>query len=81
MSHAAVSLHQGCRADLAAVRDRDPACQRYIEPLLYFKGFHAIQIELNRALYFDEAVRARGPGWSRTEKGVARVIADLLDGT
>lgn len=45
------------------------------------EGFHAIQIELNRALYFDEAVRAPGPGWSRTEKGVARVIADLLDGT
>lgn len=44
------------------------------------EGFHAIQIELNRALYFDEAARAPGPGWPRTEKGVARVIADLLDG-
>ena len=42
------------------------------------EGFHAIQIELNRALYFDEQARAPGPGWSRTEKGVARVIADLL---
>jgi serine O-acetyltransferase len=30
------------RADLAAVFDRDPACTRYIEPLLYFKGFHAL---------------------------------------
>jgi serine O-acetyltransferase len=30
------------RADLAAVYDRDPACRRYIEPLLYFKGFHAL---------------------------------------
>jgi len=30
------------RADLAAVRDRDPACTRFIEPLLYFKGFHAL---------------------------------------
>jgi serine O-acetyltransferase len=30
------------RADLAAVYDRDPACNRYIEPLLYFKGFHAL---------------------------------------
>jgi len=30
------------RADLAAVRDRDPACTRLIEPLLYFKGFHAL---------------------------------------
>ncbi len=26
-----------------AVVDRDPACGRFIEPLLYFKGFHAIQ--------------------------------------
>jgi len=31
------------RADLAAVADRDPACTRLIEPLLYFKGFHALQ--------------------------------------
>lgn len=44
------------------------------------EGFHAIQIELNRALYFDEAARMPGPGWSRTEKGVARVIASLLGG-
>ena len=35
-------LGHAFRADLAAVRDRDPACQRYIEPLLYFKGFHAL---------------------------------------
>ncbi|MEL6216352.1 MAG: serine O-acetyltransferase, partial [Pseudomonadota bacterium] len=32
------------RADLAAVYDRDPACARYIEPLLYFKGFHALAV-------------------------------------
>jgi serine O-acetyltransferase len=31
------------RADLAAVFDRDPACDRYLEALLYFKGFHALQ--------------------------------------
>jgi serine O-acetyltransferase len=31
------------RADLQAVADRDPACRRLIEPLLYFKGFHALQ--------------------------------------
>ncbi len=30
------------RADLQAVFDRDPACTRFIEPLLYFKGFHAL---------------------------------------
>lgn len=31
------------RADLVAVFDRDPATSRFIDPLLYFKGFHAIQ--------------------------------------
>lgn len=35
-------LGRAFRADLAAVFDRDPACKRYIEPLLYFKGFHAL---------------------------------------
>ncbi len=32
------------RADLIAVRERDPACDRLIEPLLYFKGFHGLQV-------------------------------------
>ncbi|HTJ58872.1 MAG TPA: serine O-acetyltransferase [Devosiaceae bacterium] len=31
------------RADLAATMERDPACHRLIEPLLYFKGYQAIQ--------------------------------------
>lgn len=34
---------EAAKADIAAVLDRDPACSRLIEPLLYFKGFHAIQ--------------------------------------
>jgi serine O-acetyltransferase len=37
------SLREAMRVDLAAVYDRDPACHRYIEPILYFKGFHAIE--------------------------------------
>jgi serine O-acetyltransferase len=37
------SLGEIMRSDIAAVYDRDPACHRYIEPVLYFKGFHAIQ--------------------------------------
>ncbi|MFN3888837.1 MAG: serine O-acetyltransferase [Beijerinckiaceae bacterium] len=37
------SIVEAFRADLMAVADRDPACTRFIEPLLYFKGFHAIQ--------------------------------------
>ena len=31
------------RVDIVAVYDRDPATRRFIDPLLYFKGFHAIQ--------------------------------------
>jgi len=30
-------------ADSAAYIDRDPACQRWLEPLLFFKGFQALQ--------------------------------------
>lgn len=37
------SLGSIFRVDLQAVFDRDPACERMIEPILYFKGFHAIQ--------------------------------------
>ncbi|HUD88447.1 MAG TPA: serine O-acetyltransferase [Xanthobacteraceae bacterium] len=31
------------RADIMATVDRDPATHRLIEPVLYYKGFHAIQ--------------------------------------
>jgi serine O-acetyltransferase len=41
---ASPELGEAMRCDIAAVFDRDPACDRHIEPLLYFKGFHAIQI-------------------------------------
>jgi serine O-acetyltransferase len=37
------SIGVAIRADLLAVLDRDPACNRLLEPVLYFKGFHAIQ--------------------------------------
>lgn len=31
------------RVDIQAYYDRDPACDRFMMPILYFKGFHAIQ--------------------------------------
>ncbi len=31
------------RADLVAVLERDPACHRLLQPILYFKGFQAVQ--------------------------------------
>jgi serine O-acetyltransferase len=37
------SIPQALRADIMAVVDRDPATTRTLEPVLYFKGFHALQ--------------------------------------
>ena len=31
------------RADIVAVVDRDPACTSHLDPLLWFKGYHALQ--------------------------------------
>jgi serine O-acetyltransferase len=31
------------RSDIVATFDRDPATNRFLEPVLYFKGFHAIE--------------------------------------
>jgi len=37
------AIAEDFRADLMATADRDPATHRLIEPVLYYKGFHAIQ--------------------------------------
>ncbi|MBF9044844.1 serine O-acetyltransferase [Rhodobacterales bacterium HKCCE4037] len=36
------SIGAKARADIVAVYDRDPACHRFLQPLMYFKGFQAI---------------------------------------
>lgn len=36
-------LRDAIRADIEAVRERDAACRGYYEPLLYFKGLHALE--------------------------------------
>jgi serine O-acetyltransferase len=37
------SIGRSMRMDLLAHYERDPACDRHYMPLLYFKGFHALQ--------------------------------------
>jgi serine O-acetyltransferase len=37
------SIGSAFRADIVATLDRDPATNRLLEPVLYYKGFHAIQ--------------------------------------
>jgi len=36
-------LGQAARADIMAVFDRDPACHRFLQPVLFFKGYQAVQ--------------------------------------
>ena len=36
-------LGQAARADIVAVHDRDPACHRFLQPVLFFKGYQAVQ--------------------------------------
>lgn len=36
-------IGHAARADIIATFDRDPACHRYVDPLLYFKGYQSIQ--------------------------------------
>ena len=36
-------ISKAVACDLTAIFDRDPACDAYSLPLLYFKGFHAVQ--------------------------------------
>src|SRR5262249_23986768 len=37
------AIGRAIRADLDAVRDRDPASRGFLAPFLYFKGFQALQ--------------------------------------
>jgi serine O-acetyltransferase len=40
---ASPDLVEAARADLVAVYERDPACHRFLQPILYFKGYQAVQ--------------------------------------
>ncbi|MFQ5438284.1 MAG: serine O-acetyltransferase [Paracoccaceae bacterium] len=37
------SIGNAARADIVAVFERDPACHRFIQPVLFFKGFQGVQ--------------------------------------
>jgi serine O-acetyltransferase len=51
------------RTDIQAYYDRDPACDRFMMPVLYFKGFHAIQT--HRLAHWL---------WNRGRKDMARYL-------
>ncbi|MEM6940566.1 MAG: serine O-acetyltransferase [Pseudomonadota bacterium] len=37
------AIVDAARADLVAIFERDPACHRLLQPILYFKGYQAVQ--------------------------------------
>lgn len=37
------TISHSARADIMAVHERDPACHTFLQPVLFFKGFQAIQ--------------------------------------
>ncbi|MBC7140334.1 MAG: serine O-acetyltransferase [Defluviimonas sp.] len=39
----APEIGRAARADIVAVHDRDPACHRFLQPVLFFKGYQAVQ--------------------------------------
>ena len=53
------------RVDIQAYYDRDPACDRFLMPVLYFKGFHAIQT--HRLAHWLWTARA-----ARTSRSICR---------
>lgn len=61
------SIGQAVRADLSATYERDPACTGYIEPFLYFKGFHALQ-----------GYRVAHHLWSTNRRYLAMLIQSII---
>jgi serine O-acetyltransferase len=51
-------IGRSMRADIRAIRDRDPAATRFSEPFLYYKGFHALQIHRVAHWLWHEGRRA-----------------------
>ena len=66
------AVQDAIRADLEAVVTRDPASRGYSSPLLYFKGFHAIQA--HRAAH-DYWVRDRKPLALYLQSRISEVFA------
>lgn len=56
-------LVQAARADLVAIYERDPACHHLSQPILYFKGYQAMQ-----------SYRVGHHLWSRGHRGLAYFI-------
>src|SRR6202451_3866943 len=64
------SIGEAFHADIMAVADRDPACLRMMEPVLYFQGFQELQAyRLSQWL-----LKACGRGFPLSLKSIASAI-------
>jgi serine O-acetyltransferase len=52
------NIRAAMRADIRAVCERDPACRGFSIPLLYFKGFHALQSHRVAHYYWQQGREA-----------------------
>jgi serine O-acetyltransferase len=64
---AAPQMAEAAAADCLAHYDRDPACHFYAMPLLYFKGFHAVQ-----------AYRVAHWLWQQQRRGLALFLQNRI---
>ena len=60
-------IERSLRCDLAAIVDRDPAAETLLEPLLFYKGFHAIS-----------AYRAAHHLWNQGRQLMARLLQSMI---
>ena len=55
------------RCDLIAIRERDPAADTYLDPLMFYKGFHALSA--HRAAHFL---------WHQGRRTLARLLQSMI---
>ncbi len=75
-----IALEEGLRARGYAVARNKPYAGGYItehygSPAT---GLHAVQVEVNRGLYMDEAVYARSSGFAALRKDLAEVMGEVF---
>ncbi len=66
------SIIEAATADLHAIITRDPACRGYSDPLLYYKGFHAVQAYRVANYYWNVG---RGPLALYLQNRISEVFA------
>jgi len=65
--HDDAKISDDLACDLEAIADRDPAADDFLEPLMFYKGFHAIS-----------AYRASNRLWKQNRKTLARLLQSMI---